>query len=222
MIGVHCLKDFTCDLDGGPESVHTRLAGLLPDADVYCLKQVHGSEIVLARDEDPGVMPEADGIISLNPEDVLCIRTADCVPVLLWASSPDMIGAVHAGWRGLAKGIVKKAVHYMQELGACEIRASIGPCIGVCCYEVGMDVVDGIGREHLVTRNGSMFMDLAGVALSQACESGVARHMIHTVCMCTSCHPDKLFSYRRDGAGAGRNISLIGGKSWSLPGLQVG
>lgn len=216
------MRDVTAGLDGKEDSVLARLTGLLPDAHIYCLNQVHGAKIVFAEDVASGDIPEADGIISRDPGDVLCIRTADCVPLLLWADAPPLIAAVHAGWKGLAKGIVKKAVHCMQTLGASQIHVSIGPSIGPCCYEVGADVVDALGRENMVYKNGSMFIDLTGAALSQAHEAGVGRHMVHTVRMCTSCHPGELFSYRRDGAAAGRNISLIGGKSWSLPGLQAG
>ncbi len=222
MKGVYCMRDVTAGLDGSPDSVAALLGNFLPDAHVYCLNQVHSDAIVLAQDIAPGDIPEADGIISCECSDVLCVRTADCVPVLLWADNSPMIACVHAGWRGLKKGIVHKAAGCMQSLGASGIHVSIGPCIGPCCYEVGGDVADAFGREHLQYKNGSMYLDLTGIARSQALDAGVNRAWIHSIDMCTSCHPDKFFSYRRDGAAAGRNISLIGGRSWSLPGLQVG
>jgi len=222
MKGVYCTRDLTAGLDGSPDSVVAMLGDLLPESPVYCLNQVHSDGIVLARDIASGDIPEADGIISLDPGDVLCVRTADCVPVLLWGDNSSVFAAVHAGWRGLEKGIVIKAVHCMQTLGASGIHVSIGPCIGPCCYEVGPDVAAALGTEHLLHENDSLYLDLAGVTLSQALSAGVERSRIHSVDICTSCHQDEFFSYRRDGAAAGRNISLIGGESWSLPGLQVG
>ena len=222
MKGVYCTRDVTEGLDGGPDSVAAMLRNLLPDAHVYCLNQVHSDAIVFAEDIAPGDIPEADGIISRDPGDVLCVRTADCVPVLLWDDSSPMIAAVHAGWRGLARGIVKKAVKSMEALGASGIHVSIGPCIGPCCYEVGPDVVDALGRQHLQYIKDSMYLDLAGIARSQALGAGVNRAGVSSVDVCTSCHPGKFFSYRRDGVLTGRNISLIGGGAWSLPGLQAG
>lgn len=222
MRGIHCTRDVSEGLDGSPDAIAGRLTDLLPGSRIYCLNQVHGDGIVFAHEISPGAVPEADGIISCNPEDVLCIRTADCVPVLLRSDDMPMIAAVHAGWRGLARGIVKKAVERMQALGATVIHVSIGPSIGACCYEVGSDVVDALGRETLQYRNHARYIDLQGVALSQACGAGVDRRMVHVVRLCTSCNPGEFFSYRRDGAAAGRNISVIGGKSWLLPGLQAG
>ena len=222
MKGVYCMRDVTAGLDGSPDAVAGLLGNLLPDAHVYCLNQVHSDAIVFAEEIAPGDIPEADGIISRERSDVLCVRTADCVPVLLWTDNSSMIAAVHAGWRGLKKGIVNKAVHCMLSLGALGIHVSIGPCIGPCCYEVGKDVADALGRQHLQYKDDSMYLDLAGVARSQALSAGVNSEWIHSIDICTSCHPDKFFSYRRGGAAAGRNISLIGGRSWLLPGLQVG
>jgi YfiH family protein len=222
MIALHCKRDISEGIDGSPESVVTRLKNLLPDSRIYCLNQVHEEHIVFAEDIHCGDIPEADGIISRNLDDVLCIRTADCVPVLLWMDDPPLIAAVHAGWRGLAKNIVEKVVQNMHALGAGEIHVSIGPCIGVCCYEVGPDVVNELGTETLVYKKKSMHIDLKNVVLSQVLEAGVGRELVHVVDICTSCNPKEFFSYRRDGHAAGRNLSIIGGKSWLLPGLQVG
>jgi YfiH family protein len=222
MIGLYCKRDISEGIDGSPETVVARLEDLLPESRIYCLNQVHEDNIVFAEDIHCSDIPEADGIISRNPDDVLCIRTADCVPVLLWTDDPPLIAAVHAGWRGLAKNIVKKAVRNIYALGAGEIYVSIGPCIGVCCYEVGPDVVNVLGTENLVYKKDSMHIDLKGVALSQALDAGVDRELVHAVDICTSCNPKEFFSYRRDGHAAGRNLSIIGGKSWLLQGLQVG
>lgn len=221
MIALHCKRDISERVDGRAETIVERLKNLLPDSRIYCLNQVHEDHIVFAEDIHYGDIPQADGIISRNLDDVLCIRTADCVPILLWSDDPPLIAAVHAGWRGLSKNIVKKAILKIYDLGAGEIHVSIGPCIGVCCYEVGPDVVDALGTGTLVYKQNSMHIDLTGVALSQALEAGVERECVRVAGICTSCNPKEFFSYRRDGQMAGRNLSLIGGKSWLLPGLQV-
>ncbi|HHO75926.1 MAG TPA: peptidoglycan editing factor PgeF [Deltaproteobacteria bacterium] len=221
MRGVYCTREISEGLSISPETVRARLRELLPGSRIYVLDQVHSDGIVLAQELAPDDIPSADGIISRDSDVVLCIRTADCVPVLLWVDDMPIIGAVHAGWRGLAKGIVKKGIEYMHSFGATKIHAGIGPCIGPCCYEVGRNVVDAIGTEEVIHAGHSMYLDLAGAALSQCLEAGLMNHMVHNVNVCTSCHPGQFFSYRRDGDAAGRNLSLIGGKSWSLPGLQA-
>jgi len=222
MRGVFCTKDLTCDIDGGPESVLTTLTGLIAGCDIFCLDQVHSDRIVLAQDIAPLEVPRADGIISLDPDAVLCVRTADCVPVLAWARNMPLNAVVHAGWRGLAQGIVTKCIRLMRDLGAEDIRVGIGPSIGPCCYEVGREVVDALGAKPLVGRKGSLTVDLRDVARTQLLNAGLSEGDVVVRDICTACNPDRFFSYRRQGMKAGRNISLIGGKSWSLPGLPVG
>jgi YfiH family protein len=222
MKGVFCTKDVTSGIDGKPGSVLARLRRLMPGCDIYCLDQVHSDRIVLAEDIAPFEAPQADGIISRSPGAVLCVRTADCVPVLVWAQDMPLNAAVHAGWRGLAQCIVAKCVDMMRALGAQNIRAGIGPSIGPCCYEVGREVLDALGVEPRINGNGSLVVDLRSVARSQLLKAGLEEDAVEVRDPCTACNTDQFFSYRRQGSLAGRNISLIGGESWSLPGLQVG
>ena len=193
----------------------------MPGTRIFCLTQIHSDRIIRAEGTSPKDFPEADGIFSRDPADVLCIRTADCVPVLLRADDSSMIGAVHAGWRGLAQDIVSKAVYLMQSDGAKHIHVSIGPSIGPCCYQVGQEVVLALGAKPIARDDGAISVDLAGIASLQAKKAGIAEDRIHMVRSCTCCNPDKFFSFRRDKEAAGRNISVIGGESWSLPGLQA-
>ncbi|HVN71946.1 MAG TPA: peptidoglycan editing factor PgeF [Desulfomonilia bacterium] len=211
----------TEDLDGSPEQVSQMLRGLFPDSRIICLKQIHSDMIVRAEDVTPGSFPEADGAVSHDPSFILCIRTADCVPVLLWADDSPLIAAIHAGWRGLALDIVRKAVDLVRAGGARQIHVSMGPSIGPCCYAVGKEVIDALNTEPDRKAAGRIFVDLHRIATLQAQKSGVPSDMIHHVQRCTCCNKDSFFSYRRDGQHAGRNISLIGGESCSLPGLQA-
>jgi len=219
MGGIFCSREMTRDIPGGPESVHKRLSELLPGSRIVCLSQIHSDIIIHAEDVRTYDFPEADGVISRDPSVVLCIRTADCVPVLLWAEDPPVIAAVHAGWRGLAKRIVFKAVEIMRQCGSGEIHASMGPSIGPCCYAVGREVLEALGAEACRTQDGRISADLHHAAAIQAWEAGVGKDRIHRIKACTCCSNDSYFSYRREGEHAGRNISLIGGKSCSLPGL---
>jgi YfiH family protein len=222
MRGVFCTKDLTIGIDGGPASVRAMLGGIIPGSDIFCLDQVHSGRVVLAEDLAPFETPRADGIISRNPDAVLCVRTADCVPVLAWARDMPLNAAVHAGWRGLAQGIVATCIRMMRALGARDIRAGIGPSIGPCCYEVGREVLDALGAEPLVRADGSLMVDLREAARSQLLDSGLSGTAVEMHDLCTACNTDRFFSYRRQGQPAGRNLSLIGGESWSLPGLPVG
>jgi len=222
MTGVFCTRFFTEGIDGGPESVFERLKGVLGDDRIFCLNQVHSDNIVYAQDVIEGRMPEADGIISANPDDLLCIRTADCLPVLLWSEDLAVHGAVHAGWRGLAKGIVKKAVQEMRNIGGRIIHVAIGPGIGPCCFRVGHEVVDLLGARPLRADGRGSYVDLYEEATLQAIESGVDLNCLHLMQLCTMCCNELFFSYRRDGDAAGRNLSVIGGGSCLLPGLRAG
>jgi polyphenol oxidase len=221
MNGLFCTRELTADSDGGPRSIASKLLDLMPGKRIFCLTQIHSDRIVRAEDVSPDEYPEADGIISRDPSDVLCIRTADCVPVLLEAHDGSVIGAVHAGWRGLAQKIVFQAVLRMQSAGAEKIHAAIGPSIGPCCYQVGMDVIRELEAEPVRRIDGTLAVDLTDIAIEQAKKAGIPRERIHVKRSCTCCNPETLFSFRRDKEAAGRNISIIGGESWSLPGLRA-
>jgi YfiH family protein len=221
MPGVFCTREVTEGLDRGPQAVAGRLRDLLPDCSVFCLNQVHSDRIVWAEDTSSEDYPEADGILSRDPGNVLCIRTADCVPVLFWADDSPLIGAVHAGWRGLAQGIVEKAIGLMRKEGAASIHAAMGPSIGSCCYAVGPEVMEALKAGPARTLDGRPSVDLHQVVRLQAQNAGVPSDMILRVPFCTCCRKDAFFSYRREGEHTGRNISIIGGQSCSLPGLQA-
>lgn len=178
---------------------HRRRA--IVDAPWTWLRQVHGSDVVVVTRPAEHAGVAADAAVTTVAGAVLAVQTADCAPVAL-AAANGVIGVVHAGWRGLAAGVVERAVAAMRELGAVDIGAMIGPCIHADCYEFGakdLDTVAAAVGEHVraVTRSGSPALDLpAGVvAALQGC--GVAE--IDTVDICTACSPDH-WSHRADGA----------------------
>ncbi len=180
-------------------------------------RQVHSNTIVRAkgpRATDRQAPQEADGLQTTADQLALCVYTADCVPILL--SGKSQMLAIHAGWRGLAAGIVGKAVALLEEPGAA--HAWIGPAIRACCYEVDEDVArrvaEATGPEVIVGPPGhpKPHLDLQAAAHHSLECGGLSS--IETIPMCTLCDDAKRWaSYRRDGPGGGRNLALI----WRQP-----
>ncbi len=187
--------------------------GLRPK-DLALMRQVHGGEVVFVdRPTGPlAAVPQVDGMVTTTPGLVLAVRVADCVPVLL--SAPGGVAAVHAGWRGVAAGVVGRAVRMLCEVAGhepAEVRAVIGPCISREAYEVGGEVIDGmvrsgVPREVAGRVDGDRWRaDCGGSVAYQLSAAGVG--VIDRVERCTS-HPT-LFSWRHDGPGTGRQAGLV-------------
>lgn len=194
------------DLATGPDALAAEL-GLQADA-VAMSPQVHGASVrTVATEVDlRGSAPDADGQVTAMPGVACAVRVADCLPVLLIA--PEAVAALHAGWRGLAAGIVEAGVGALRALGASAIRAAIGPGARVCCYETGDEVHGAFARFGERARRGS-HADLPFVARAVLEAEGVG--VVHDVGLCTICAPaGLLWSYRREGALAGRQ----GGVAW--------
>ena len=150
--------------------------------------QVHGT--TLARCVDTRALGEADAIFTQTQMLPIAVATADCVPVAIVGNTSRVM--VHAGWRGVAQGIVQKAVRAMEEEGDQAHGAVIGPHIGPCCYEVGPDVVEAIGGHGDRTRNGMLSADLGSAIREQLGGIDVGSEE-----MCTM-HDPRFHSYRRD------------------------
>jgi YfiH family protein len=180
----------------------------LPDEPAW-LAQVHGTRVVAAR---PGGTPaEADAAVTREPGVVCAVLTADCLPVLLASRRGDEVAAVHAGWRGLADGVVEAALAAMTTPPA-ELLAWLGPAIAQPAFEVGGEV-----RERFVERdvvNAAFFApndrgrwqaDLAGLARRELEAAGVT---VSGGGFCTHDESERFFSYRRDG-DCGRQATLV-------------
>lgn len=140
----------------------------------------------------------------------LVIQTADCVPVLL--AGDRAIGAVHAGWRGAAAGVVGAAVEaFLPLAGRREsARAWLGPSIGACCYEVGPEVASRFaGGFSRASNDGKSLLDLPAVVRGQLEEAGIPRAQVSVHGGCTMCGGERFASFRRDREKAGRMIALI-------------
>lgn len=193
---------------------HARLAA----AGGYCTEalrsvvQVHGAEVVAATALTAD--SRADGLSCARGEGcVVSVMTADCVPILLADSDGTVAAAVHSGWRGTVAGIAAVAVRELSGLGARpeSLVAAIGPCIEQPAFEVG-DEVAAQFDPAFVARHGedNPHVDLVGVVRAQLIEAGVRPSSIERVGGCTHAHPERWFSFRRDGASIGQMLSFIG------------
>jgi YfiH family protein len=183
------------------------------------LQQVHGVEV--ARFTDPafageGAEPVADASVTSNPGVVLAILTADCLPVVFAAGDGSEIGAAHAGWRGLAAGVLENTVAAMHT-PATKIVAWLGPAAGPDAYEIGEEVFNAFVTQDaqaasafVATRPGHWRVDLYALARKRLAAVGVDH--VHGGGLCTISDPQRFFSHRRD-AHTGRMATV----AWIQP-----
>lgn len=179
------------------------------------LNQIHGDNIVeLGIDSNPAPMADADGAISGDRGVACAVMTADCLPILLCDSGATQVAAIHCGWRGLAKGIITRAIDKFAS-PAVQIMAYLGPAISAEVYEVGEEVVDAFkgipatSSDYAVpnpNNPGHFFLDLYQLARIHLRNQGVSA--IYGGDCCCYREQDRFYSYRRDGI-TGRMASLI-------------
>ena len=186
------------------ERNRARLAAELP-ATPRWLRQVHGTRVIHASEWRPDV--EADGIWSDRAQDVLAILTADCLPILLAERDGRCVAAIHAGWRGLAGGIVEAALNALPASPE-RLHAWIGPAIRARAYEVDAAVFDAFPeyqQAFVRARPGHWRADLAAIATAKLSDGGVGR--VRDCGLCSHDDP-RFFSHRRSDPG-GRGATLI-------------
>lgn len=152
--------------------------------------QVHGRNVLEAT--GPGALGAADAIFSVTAGLPITVATADCLPLI--AEGPGVVAVVHAGWRGLAAGVIPAALTALRERGLDIDKVAIGPAIGPCCYEVGPEVAALFPGFTATTSTGGTSVDLASIAAAQLGDGGGGVWRTET---CTSCG-DGLHSFRRD------------------------
>lgn len=177
------------------------------------LHQVHGCDVVavVADGEQPpatctayrapvegGSFPDGDALVARDDRSALAVLTADCAPLAL-ASPEGGFAAVHAGWRGLAAGVVEAAVAALRAWGASDVVAALGPCIGPCCYEFGPEEAAPLAARYgdaVLARTtwGTSALDLGAGVTAALRGAGVVQVERHGAC--TGCGPDA-FSHRR-------------------------
>ena len=213
-LGVHVGDDLA--------NVRRNRAGLravLP-AEPLWLSQVHGTVVANASAAAagfPGAAPEADASIAAVPGAVCAIMTADCLPVLFADLDGKVVGAAHAGWRGLAGGVLGRTLEAMRAVGAGDITAWLGPAIGPEKFEVGADVVQAFGPAAPASAfrpidgsSGKFLADIYALARHVLQRDGV--QLISGGEYCTVSQAERFYSYRRDKV-TGRQATLI----WITP-----
>lgn len=202
----------TGDDPGAVEANRARLRALLPQEPRW-LVQVHGARAV-AADTIAGRV-EADAAYTHHARTVCAILVADCLPVLITDCTGTRVAAAHAGWRGLAAGVVENTVAAVTADGLprSDLLAYLGPAIGPGAFEVGPDVYEAYVGRHpedaaafAAHRPGKWHADLFALARNALARAGVAR--VHGGGLCTVSDPDRFFSYRRDRV-TGRMAALI-------------
>lgn len=197
-----------------PENIAT-LYGISGDH-IYLPIQKHTDKVaVIEASLEPVI---ADAVITRQKGLLVGVQVADCVPILLCDPKKQVVGAVHAGWRGTAETILKKTIHTFCERffsDPADILVAIGPSIRQCCYEVDGEVIRAVFH---ATGDGAYFrnkgekhcLDLASANQLQALAMGVPEGNIWISDDCTFCSPEKFFSYRFAKGTAGRQAGFIG------------
>jgi YfiH family protein len=195
----------------------------VPAPRLYFLSQVHGSASVIADGAEPRaefVRREGDIVSSSTANLAAAVRTADCVPILLADRESGAVAAVHAGWRGVARGAVEAGVEALRALAGNrgELLAAIGPHISREAFEVSEDVAIELERaspeRDVVDRNRARpHVDLGRIVHAKLRAAGLAHEAIDQVFGCTFLDEARFFSFRRDGSASGRHLSAIVAKT---------
>lgn len=162
--------------------------------------QVHGADVLVVRDPDHSGGARGDALVSDHPAACLAVFTADCAPIAL-ASPEGVVGAVHAGWRGLMAGVVGSAAGAMRALGASRIEGALGPCIHAECYEFSPADLDAVAASlgpvvRARTATGRPALDLPEAVRASLRAADV--ELVADEDVCTACSPAH-FSYRARG-----------------------
>jgi len=206
----------------GDQAAHIdkNLAMLVKEAALYGRPhqavQVHQAGTLLCSGVGVEHKQHADILLCSEPNTPLAVRSADCLPILLADPQSGIIAAAHAGWRGTVAQVAGKAVSEMQRLGAKAERivASLGPCIGPCCFEIGTDAAERLagcceGADHFITGNQTPHGDLWAINQLQLLQHGLKESHIELTKQCTSCNAEQFFSYRRDAGRTGRHLAVV-------------
>jgi hypothetical protein len=214
-LGLHCGDDALLVQEN-----RLRLAALLPGRPAW-ISQVHGIAVADAASVQPGQPVQvADASVASQAGVVCAVMTADCLPVLFADLEGKVVGAAHAGWRGLATGVLSETIGAMRAAGAGEITAWLGPAIGASQFEVGTDVLDSFvagapadetqavraAFQPYPGRDGKYLADIYALARLFLARDGVTR--VSGGEHCTASDVQRFYSYRRDHV-TGRQASLI-------------
>lgn len=221
--GPHASLNFSYKVGDDPSAVDEnwrRLRRIIgSETPVARLRQVHRADVVVRTRANASEFPQADGMVTAEPDLVMGIFSADCVPILMIDAERKIAAALHAGWRSTIAKIAESGVRAMQSLGARPeaIRAAMGPAIGICCFEVHADLaarfareVEGASRHTRAGGPGKAYLDLRAILADQLASAGIPRESIISAGPCTRCASDRYFSRRASGGiVTGLQLSFI-------------
>jgi polyphenol oxidase len=192
----------------------TKTIMLDDNKNIVTMQQVHGTNIEIVK-KNINNISLTDGLIS-NKKIDLCVKTADCMPLLIYDPNKKIIAAVHIGWKGLSNGIIANLILRMKSLNSDmqDIIIVIGPHIMSCCYNVSADRVQLFKNLYqneniIIEYESQYYLDLSKAAKFSFLSLGIDKNNIDILDICTYCN--KLYpSYRRDGGHCGRMLSIIG------------
>ncbi|MEE3328646.1 MAG: polyphenol oxidase family protein [Myxococcota bacterium] len=183
-------------------------------------RQVHGVEVAVADSQGQLSVTEADAVVCRQPGMGVGVVTADCVPILAAVGEGRVVAAIHAGWRGLAAGVVENGLASLlgDESSSEDRVAVVGPHIGPCCYEVDQPVMEALKVRYAdwleeasrPSRPDHVYLDLGRLVTGILSKAGFPAEQIgHMPNSCTSCSQKNFHSFRRDGEAAGRMLHRI-------------
>ncbi|HLD44385.1 MAG TPA: peptidoglycan editing factor PgeF [bacterium] len=193
--------------------------GILP-SQIYALKQIHSNQIVvLERGMDLVDIPPGDAYVTSRKDVVIGIKTADCVPILVYEVKQDVVAAIHAGYKGMLAGVIEKAIHHMTDHLSCQVedmRVAIGPCISVDHYEVSPEIFQDFINVYAnnvccqTYATARPHLDLRSTAKNILEGLGIHPEHIDVSKRCTYEEQDLFFSHRREPENKGRQFNFIG------------
>jgi YfiH family protein len=184
------------------------------EKNLFLLDQVHQDQILLLKEDGlPPPPRNYDAVITARSRTFLAILTADCIPIFVVDQKKKVIAAIHAGRQGTALHITRKVLKKMEEAFGCarkDLLVSLGPSIGSCCYEIDEKVFLPEWEPYSIpSANGKRMLDLARVNIDLLEREGIEEDRIFWIDLCTGCHSDLFYSYRKEGR-TGRQLSFIG------------
>lgn len=186
---------------------------------LFTAQQVHGTKVQVVSVPSPlagegaveeNYFPQTDGMLTDLPNIILVVYTADCVPIILKEEKRKVIGILHAGWRGIAAGILKEALSTLKkewQIEPKQVNFFLGTHIRSCCYQVGKEVAEQFPKETLLQKDGKIYLDLEKVLRNQIQQLGGNLQCVSSEPCCTCCNQN-FFSYRRNKTNA-RMLSFI-------------
>jgi YfiH family protein len=167
---------------------------------------IHGNRVVVADNSSAEIVKACDALITNNPNLILSITVADCLPIYFYDPIKKVVAIAHAGWRGVENEIAREVVKVFAkkyDSDSKDILAFIGPHIGACHFEVQRDVADKFlfYKNHITNKEEGTYIDLGQIVLEQLVKAGLLAENINLSSECTYCLHSKYFSFRRDNPG---------------------